>query len=73
MHGRDVAFLHRLAESFNRTERTILALHFGEQLTPAEVGLVLELSERDVTSTIASMESRTRDAVLAYDRAHAAV
>lgn len=73
MHGRDAAFLHRLAESFNRTERTILALHYGEQLTPAEVGLVLELSEREVAGAIASLEARTREAVNAWDRAHAAV
>lgn len=73
MYGKDAAFVHQLAEMFDRTERYILTLFYCEELTPMEIGLVLDLSAHVVEKTIESLRERTKAALAAWEAEGAAI
>lgn len=64
MNGKDARFVTELAATFDRTERYILMLHYAEELTPAEIAAVLELSEDIVIDKLSSIRCRTTDALV---------
>ncbi|MHC5001608.1 MAG: hypothetical protein ACYTJ0_00650 [Planctomycetota bacterium] len=54
----------------NRTERQLLMLFYAEELTTAEIGVVLDLAETQVRNMLESLQQRAR-AVLSDQRAAA--
>ncbi len=71
MVGKDAATVERLVKHFTQTERTILALHYCEELTPAEIGQVLDIAELDIVEMLADIRQRT--AVALGETTHATV
>ncbi|HRP63152.1 MAG TPA: sigma factor-like helix-turn-helix DNA-binding protein [Phycisphaerales bacterium] len=63
MNGKDARFVMELAATFDRVERYILMLHYAEELTPAEIAAVLEISEDTVIDKLGSIRRRTTDAL----------
>lgn len=63
MMGKDAVTVESLVRRFNQTERTILALYYCEELTPAEIGQVLDIAELEVVETIADIRQRTASAL----------
>jgi len=63
MVGKDAATVERLVKQFTQTERTILALYYCEELTPAEIGQVLDIAELDIIEMLGDMRQRTSVAV----------
>jgi DNA-directed RNA polymerase specialized sigma24 family protein len=63
MEGMDASFLEQLVATFTRIERTIIALHYVEELTLQEIGLVLDVPTHDVELILSRLRQRTRDAL----------
>lgn len=63
MTGTDAGFLNSLVHIFDRTERTLLMLHYVEQLNVDEISQVLEISCDEVTEHLSSIRERTRAAL----------
>jgi len=59
----DERFVRELTESLTRTERHVLALRYGEELTVDEIALVLDLSAPAVESTLDAIRLRTAEAL----------
>lgn len=67
MDGKDALFVQQLVATFTKMERTIIALHYVEELNPNEIGLVLDLPAHEVESLLASLRERTRAALAAKE------
>lgn len=63
MMGKDAVTVESLVKQFNQTERTILALYYCEELTPAEIGQVLDIAELDIVEMLADIRQRTASAI----------
>ncbi len=58
MSDKEVADREVFAESLGRDERLVMILHYAEELTPTEIGLVLEISEGRVRSILDTLRER---------------
>ena len=63
MPGTDIRNVKPLLEKLDRIERHVLMLYYGEELTPAEIGLVLELPEARVITTLQELQTRAQEAL----------
>lgn len=61
--GKDAPIVERIARSLNRTERHVLALYYCEELTPNEIGLVLDLPENRVVKILWEIREHVRHAL----------
>jgi DNA-directed RNA polymerase specialized sigma24 family protein len=52
MNGTDAGALRAVVSTLNRTTRSILMLFYADELTAAEIGLVLDLPESEVLATL---------------------
>jgi RNA polymerase sigma factor (sigma-70 family) len=52
-----------LLQTLDKTERYVLMLYYGEELTPREIGLVLDLPVNRVERTLEEVRERVRSAL----------
>ena len=69
MNGMDADFVQQFTTTLDRTERYILTLHYCEQLTFEEIGLVLDLAAVQVAEMLDRLRDRTRAALEAWQGA----
>lgn len=60
MSSREAAHLNRFVHSLERVDRLVLMLHYAESLTPKEIGLILELTEKQVCTKLTGLQRRAR-------------
>ena len=60
MSDKEVANREVFTENLGRDERLVMILHYAEELTPTEIGLVLEISEGRVRSILDSLRDRAK-------------
>lgn len=70
--GTEASFAASVVNTFELTDRQILALHYGERLSVEEIALVMSLSAREVERRLADIRVRTRQ-LLAGWREHSRV
>jgi RNA polymerase sigma factor for flagellar operon FliA len=70
MPGTETRLSNTFVRALNRTERQLLMLFYAEELTTAEIGVVLDLAETQVRNMLESLQQRAR-AVLSDQRAAA--
>lgn len=58
MSGEQVSQLKALIRVLGRTERYVLLLFYADELTPIEIGLVLDLPESRVWSILGSLRDQ---------------
>lgn len=58
MSGEQVSHLKALIRVLGRTERYVLLLFYADELTPIEIGLVLDLPESRVWSILDSLRDQ---------------
>jgi len=63
MNGTEATAMRSMVQSLCRTDRLVLILTYAEQLTPAEISLVLDLSEPEVLRRQSSLYDRAREVV----------
>ncbi|MHC4992725.1 MAG: sigma factor-like helix-turn-helix DNA-binding protein [Planctomycetota bacterium] len=63
MKGTETGFAESFVRALSRTERQLLMLHYAEELSPAEIGLVLNLGESRVKLMLDSLRRRARAAL----------
>ncbi len=68
MIGKDAEFVRELAQTFTHRERQVLTLHYCEELTPIEIGLVLDMSTLEVDEALVTLRERTRNALEAREK-----
>jgi DNA-directed RNA polymerase specialized sigma24 family protein len=73
MEGKDASFVQQLVATFSKTERTIIALHYVEDLTLHEIGLVLDLPTHQVEAILSAIRQRTREALATHAGRHAPI
>ena len=65
MNGKEAVRIRAFMDTLNRTERLILLLFYADQLSQAEIGLVLDLPESRVSTMLGSLKQQ---AVAALDQ-----
>ena len=63
MAGTDTQFVMSFVKALSRIERQLLMLYYAERLTPAEIGLVLNIAEARVTAMLDDLVERVRAAL----------
>ena len=63
MPGTDIRNVKPMVEQLDRVQRHVLMLYYAEELTPAEIGLVLEIPESTVITTLQELQARAQDAL----------
>jgi len=58
MIGKEAASRASFLESLSRCQRLVLMMHFGDQLSPADIAAILELSEVRVTEIILDLREQ---------------
>ena len=59
-HQNTDTFAHEFTHTLTQIERYILMLHYCEDLTAYEIGLVLNLSEETIEASLIDLRERTR-------------
>ena len=59
----DIRNVKPMVEQLDRVQRHVLMLYYAEELTPAEIGLVLEIPESTVITTLQELQARAQDAL----------
>ncbi len=65
MPDTDAPFNQSFVQSLNRVERQVLVLYYAEELSPAEIGLVLELAQTRVLAVLDDLHVRARTVLAA--------
>ena len=60
MPGTDTRLSNTFVRALSRTERQLLMLFYAEELTTAEIGVVLDLAEAQVRNMLDSLQQRAR-------------
>ena len=60
MPGTETRLSNSFVRALSRTERQLLMLFYAEELTTAEIGVVLDLAESQVSATLDLLRQRAR-------------
>jgi DNA-directed RNA polymerase specialized sigma24 family protein len=63
MSGKDAGRMRAFMSTLGRTERLILLLFYADQLSEAEIGLVLDLPESRVNKMLGSLKRQASAAI----------
>jgi len=66
MISTETTFLSSFVQTLDRTERTMLMLHYVEGLSLEEISQILRMSHEDVAQRLREIRRQTRDALAAY-------
>ncbi|MGI9015390.1 MAG: hypothetical protein ACR2GY_14250 [Phycisphaerales bacterium] len=64
MTGKEATFVNTLASMFDRHERTIVSLYYGESLNEDEIATVLQSTPEIVGATLDSIRARAEKAIM---------
>jgi DNA-directed RNA polymerase specialized sigma subunit len=65
MQGKEASFVKRFKHTLSQTERYVLSLRYSDELTPREIGLVLDMSTSTIDHVLLDLRERARSTVRA--------
>lgn len=63
MQGKEASFVTRFKHTLSQTERYVLSLRYSDDLTPTEIGLVLDMSTNTIDHVLLDLRERARATV----------
>ncbi len=63
MQGKEASFLKRFKHTLSQTERYVLSLRYCDEMTPQEIGLVLDMSTSTIDDVLLDLRERARTTV----------
>ncbi len=63
MNGKDAGRMRAFMSTLDRTERLILLLFYADQLSEAEIGLVLDLPQSKVNTMLGTLKRQATEAM----------
>ena len=60
MQGTETRLSNSFVRALSRTERQLLMLFYAEELTTAEIGVVLDLAESQVRTMLETLQQRAK-------------
>ncbi len=63
MQGKEASFVKRFKHTLSQTERYVLSLRYSDELTPREIGLVLDMSTSTIDHVLLDLRERARSTV----------
>ena len=63
MQGKEASFVTRFKHTLSQTERYVLSLRYSDELTPQEIGLVLDMSTSTIDHVLLDLRERARSTV----------
>ena len=63
MQGKEASFVTRFKHTLSQTERYVLSLRYSDELTPQEIGLVLDMSTSTIDHVLLDLRERARETV----------
>ncbi len=63
MQGKEASFVKRFKHTLSQTQRYVLSLRYSDELTPREIGLVLDMSTSTIDDVLLDLRERARTTV----------
>ncbi len=60
MQGKEASFVERFKHTLSQTERYVLSLRYSDELTPREIGLVLDMPTSSIDHVLLDLRERAR-------------
>ncbi len=63
MQGKEASFVKRFKHTLSQTERYVLSLRYCDEMTPQEIGLVLDMPTSSIDHVLLNLRERARATV----------
>lgn len=60
MQGKEASFVKRFKHTLSQTERYVLSLRYCDEMTPQEIGLVLDMPTSSIDHVLLNLRERAR-------------
>ncbi len=60
MQGKEASFVTRFRHTLSQTERYVLSLRYSDEMTPQEIGLVLDMPTSAIDNVLMDLRERAR-------------
>ena len=60
MQGKEASFVKRFKHTLSQTERYVLSLRYCDEMTPQEIGLVLDMPTSSIDHVLVGLRERAR-------------